>query len=86
MINSPPASQTVLRSTAYHLREGTYPGKSWPHFLHCLDSIRQTLMCSMDSTLLYSDDGDKFGDGQVHSCGDWDAMMAWTEKHAAIIA
>lgn len=37
-------------------------------------------MCNMDATLLYTEDGIIFGDGQVHECRDWDAMIAWTAK------
>ena len=48
--------------------------------MHCLDNIRQSLMCNMDATLLYTEDGIIFGDGQVHECRDWDAMIAWTAK------
>ncbi|MCJ1379941.1 hypothetical protein MMC17_003044 [Xylographa soralifera] len=76
---------TVIRSSLYHLRDGTDTVKPWSHITHCLDSIRQSLMCSMDSTLMYTDDGVSYGDGQVHQCKDWDALMNWsTDNHMDI--
>jgi len=56
----------------------------WEHVIHCLDSIRQSLMCSLDETLLYTETGDIWGDGQVHVCRDWDAFVKWVEVHAKI--
>lgn len=38
-------------------------------------------MCNMDATLLYTDDGLSFGDGQVHQCRDWNALIKWVEEH-----
>ena len=79
------ALQTVIRSSLYHLREGTDTVKPWRHITHCLDSIRQSLMCNMDSTLMYTEDGVTYGDGQVHQCKDWDALMNWSaENHMDI--
>ena len=39
-------------------------------------------MCSMDDTLMYTENGIQYGDGQVRQCRDWDAMVSWVEEHA----
>ncbi|OGM42375.1 hypothetical protein ABOM_008390 [Aspergillus bombycis] len=58
---------------------------TYPHILHCLDSIRVETMCAGDDTLRYIPlndvSGFKPGDGQKRMCRDWRQMQSFVEKH-----
>ncbi|KAK1766578.1 hypothetical protein QBC33DRAFT_611770 [Phialemonium atrogriseum] len=62
------------------------------HEYHCLDYIRQAVMCAGDTTMDYADDRVFGQDGKVtrygftganstHQCRDWDAIKAFAEQH-----
>ena len=58
------------------------------HIDHCVDSIRQTLMCNADITPLtwtWDDRRQKhFNRGTVlHTCKRFDKLLDWAGKHAA---
>jgi hypothetical protein len=55
----------------------------WAHAHHCLDSLRQAVLCQADSTLLYTDNwGLSFGDGQEKMCRDWKSLANWAGENA----
>lgn len=48
------------------------------HVDHCLDSLRQDIMCKADDTPMPSiNQAHKTGDGQIMQCRDWDALVGW---------
>lgn len=48
------------------------------HLYHCLDSMRQDIMCKPDDTLMWSlDKPHVIGDNQVMQCRDWNSLVAW---------
>lgn len=74
-------SQSVIRAALYHFEEGVPQTVPIMHTHHCLDSLRQDTMCHADKTLLYTENGKVFGDGQVRECRDWDALNEWIAMH-----
>lgn len=51
------------------------------HIAHCLDTIRQDVMCHADDTPMPTiNERHKIGDGQVRMCKDWGALVAWTQE------
>ena len=55
---------------------------SIPHVRHCLDLLRQTLMCHADTTLEVKDvelNGVR-GFGVERQCKDWDQLVRLTEE------
>lgn len=52
---------------------------TWEHCQHCLDALRQALMCRADDTPMYGKVGAHLGDGQVVECRDWNKLIAWTQ-------
>ncbi|KAE8350630.1 hypothetical protein BDV28DRAFT_35242 [Aspergillus coremiiformis] len=51
------------------------------HIEHCLDSLRQDLICKADDTPMPSLEAvDGAGEGQIVQCKDFERLMAWT-KH-----
>lgn len=53
-----------------------------PHFRHCIDLLRQSLMCQPDMTIETKNEtiGGVTGFGTEHVCKDWDALVKWTSK------
>ncbi|KAK0511063.1 hypothetical protein JMJ35_006615 [Cladonia borealis] len=52
------------------------------HVQHCIDFLRQSLMCKADTTIEIRDEaimGVK-GFGVRHECVDWDRLIAWTAR------
>jgi len=49
---------------------------------HCIDLLRQTLMCSPDLTVEVKNEtlGGVTGFGTVHQCRNWDQLTGWMEK------
>lgn len=56
--------------------------QSPPHVRHCVDLLRQALMCRPDLTIEEKDDdlGGVTGFGTVHSCYDWDRLVGWVKE------
>lgn len=66
------------------------------HEWHCVDYIRQGIMCAADTTLDFAEtahvdaaDGTVSksrgftGDNSTHQCRDWDAMVDWAVENRA---
>ncbi len=52
------------------------------HIAHCIDLIRQSLMCQPDTTIEVKNEsvGGVTGFGTRHLCRDWGALMDWTTE------
>lgn len=50
------------------------------HVRHCIDLLRQALICHADTTVEVVDQKVRgvSGFGIEHQCGDWDQLMQWT--------
>ena len=51
------------------------------HPLHCVDWIRQALVCNADLALDATEDFWTFGQDSQHQCRNFNAVLAWTEKY-----
>ena len=53
-----------------------------PHIRHCIDLLRQTLMCQPDITVELKNEelGGVTGFGTEHQCKDWGQLMQWTSE------
>ncbi|CAF9929509.1 MAG: hypothetical protein GOMPHAMPRED_005427 [Gomphillus americanus] len=50
------------------------------HIFHCLDYLRQTVMCNADTTMEWRSADDPFhidGYGPPHQCKNWDEVVQW---------
>jgi hypothetical protein len=52
------------------------------HSAHCLNYLRQGIMCAADTTL-EGKTGDGPGEGSEHECTDYEAILQWANSHAA---
>lgn len=60
---------------------------NYEHFMHCIDSLRQTLMCFSDVTPIPFMWDEKVGHVQhhetiYHTCRDFDAIRSWALDNA----
>lgn len=60
----------------------------WIHLDHCIDMIRQSLMCNADVTAVGFDWYDSMNYmrihlNSVHRCKNWDAIHEWSWNHHA---
>jgi len=55
---------------------------SGPHIRHCIDLLRNVLMCQPDLTLEVKNEelGGVTGFGTEHQCVDWKALVDWTSE------
>ena len=53
-----------------------------PHVRHCIDLLRQSLMCQPDLTVEVKDNavGGVRGFGTQHICADWQELVDWTRE------
>jgi hypothetical protein len=54
----------------------------WPveHDMHCLDGLREYVMCNPDDTLLWTTGHGDVGHGQKKKCQNWDLLSDWVSK------
>jgi hypothetical protein len=83
LIQSPVQSQLYLSLKEY--REGLPQSRTFDHSVHCLDWLRQNIMCQADDTPLYTTNSRHAdsGVGQNRKCRDWGRLREWTEEHTA---
>jgi len=65
------------------LEEEDMPEMSSPdHFRHCVDLLRQALMCQPDLTLELKDEavGGVSGFGTEHACKDWGELLSFVNE------
>lgn len=56
------------------------------HGFHCLDSLRQDVLCYADDTPRYTGEGQSnqsSGFHQTRKCRDWDQLETWAMQHTA---
>ncbi|KAK8041604.1 hypothetical protein PG994_014611 [Apiospora phragmitis] len=72
-----------LRCLQRVLKDEEMPKMSAPrHFRHCVDLLRQVLMCQPDLTVEVKNItiGGVKGFGTEHQCKDWNQLIAFTEE------
>lgn len=53
------------------------------HDRHCMDALRQYIMCNIDDTLLKTWGHRDAGHDQEKKCHDWDRLRQWAEDRTA---
>ena len=58
------------------------------HVRHCIDYLRQSLMCLADTTIEHLDEkvGGVKGFGTQHQCKDFKQLVQWTTKWAPVVS
>lgn len=66
----------------HHKEKHSFPTN---HILHCLDSLRQDVMCIVDDTPMPAERLHHAENGQVRRCRNWEKMKIWAthpDQHA----
>lgn len=76
--------KTIIRKTFWEAihRAEKYTFRP-PHAGHCIDMLRQYVMCKADNTPLYLFGDDTAGDEQYRKCQDWDTLRQFATDHSA---
>lgn len=58
------------------------------HALHCLDALREEVMCNADDTPVpaYRNHSDLIGAGQARMCRKWEDVRDWATKYTTCYA
>ena len=76
--------QRILAMKLQELRDGKPQSEPFEHALHCLDSLRQEVLCNADDTPRWSGYHDKTsGVGQYRLCKDWGRLEAFAKENYA---
>ncbi|KAI1781313.1 hypothetical protein F4818DRAFT_451456 [Hypoxylon cercidicola] len=67
----------VLRTSLYQYKNEREQINSWFHVRHCIDALRQLILCSADPTIIG-------GESAWHECRDWYALKEWIEERAYV--
>ncbi|KAE9364904.1 hypothetical protein N431DRAFT_446621 [Stipitochalara longipes BDJ] len=70
--------QSYYFNSTFELMQG-----SWDHTRHCLDIIRQRLICAADETLMAKVGDAAPGVGQSRTCKNFEALKEWAAQHNA---
>ncbi|KAF2188670.1 hypothetical protein K469DRAFT_565699, partial [Zopfia rhizophila CBS 207.26] len=70
----------LIRKAIVAYQHGEEFRLSVDHIFHCLDGLRQDIMCTADDTPMPAPVEHKVGDGQIRRCRDWNKMAAWATR------
>ncbi|TEY42065.1 hypothetical protein BOTCAL_0398g00030 [Botryotinia calthae] len=81
----------VIRAVALDFFDGRSPSKSYEHIVHCLNVLREEIMCNADDTPRYTGPlnaqlGSKHpysGIGQTKMCNDWGKLESFALENSA---
>ena len=65
--------------------QGVPQSRRWEHVIHCLDELRQEVICNADDTPRWStaDNSPGTGMGQIRYCRSWEKLEEWAEQYNA---
>ncbi|KAL8659035.1 MAG: hypothetical protein Q9202_007309 [Teloschistes flavicans] len=75
----------LLRTALVDMHDKKPQSIHFSHINHCLDGLRQDIMCNADDTPRYTGMGHLRGTGigQYRMCRDWDQLEQWADDHSA---
>ena len=73
-------SQKLVRKAIVSKHNGDNHTFSLHHLFHCLDGLRQDIMCTADDTPMPAAVAHHVGDGQLRRCRDWSKLRAWASR------
>lgn len=76
----------MIHAFTYDSHRGKKPLVSYHHIEHCLDLLRQDIICHADDFMDFTQDhGENFltGDNQPRKCRDWGKLRKWVQDRSA---
>ncbi|TGO30054.1 hypothetical protein BPAE_0008g00460 [Botrytis paeoniae] len=75
-----------IRTSVFESQAQKNQSEPWAHVMHCIDQIRQTIMCNIDTTLVPMSGPKEFKDGHYHVCKDYRDVFEWASQHRPVVA
>ncbi|KAH6717964.1 hypothetical protein DL95DRAFT_332213 [Leptodontidium sp. 2 PMI_412] len=75
-----------IRTSVFQSQAQKNQSEPWAHVVHCIDQIRQTIMCNIDTTLVPMSGPKEFIDGHYHVCKDYRDVFEWASQHRPVVA
>ncbi|KAL2074960.1 hypothetical protein VTL71DRAFT_8740 [Oculimacula yallundae] len=75
-----------IRTSIFESQAQTNQSEPWAHVIHCIDQIRQTMMCNIDTTLVPMSGPKEFIDGHHHVCKNYHDVFEWAGQHRPVVA
>ncbi|KAI9815252.1 MAG: hypothetical protein M1827_002732 [Pycnora praestabilis] len=77
--------QKTIRQWVLEYDRGLNQTEPTEHILHCLDALRQDVICYADDTPRYTgfQPSGRSGTGQIRQCKSWRRLEAWAQQHSA---
>lgn len=75
-----------IRTSVFQSQTQMNQSEPWAHIVHCIDQIRQTIMCNIDTTLVPMISHKEFKDGHYHVCKDYRDVFEWASQHRPVVA
>lgn len=77
--------QKTIRQAILEFDQGLSRTEPTEHILHCLDALRQDVLCYADDTPRYTgfQPSGRSGTGQFRQCRDWSRLEAWAQQNTA---
>ncbi|CBX90688.1 hypothetical protein LEMA_P057220.1 [Plenodomus lingam JN3] len=72
--------QKLIRKAIVAKHHGREQVFNLRHIYHCLDGLRQDIMCTADDTPMPAPIAHQLGEGQIRQCRDWDKLLAWATR------
>ena len=72
--------QKLIRKVIVSKHNQTNQTFNLHHLFHCLDGLRQDIMCTADDTPMPAPVAHHVGDGQTRKCRDWGKLQAWATR------
>lgn len=77
-------TQRNIRGSLREFSMGLPQSEDWEHISHCINSLREDLMCQADDTPRWTGYAPMIsGVDQVRQCRDWKQLEAWTKERNA---
>ncbi|KAI0190131.1 hypothetical protein EV127DRAFT_511815 [Xylaria flabelliformis] len=75
-----------IRTSIFQFQAQENQSEPSAHIWHCIDQIRQTIMCNIDTTLVPMRGPKEFIDGHYHVCKDYRDVFEWASEHRPVVA
>lgn len=75
-----------IRTSVFEYQAQENQSEPWAHVVHCIDQLRQTMMCNIDTTLVPMSGPKEFIDGHYHVCKDYHDVFEWAGQHRPVVA
>ncbi|KAG4442849.1 hypothetical protein IFR05_001645 [Cadophora sp. M221] len=75
-----------IRTSVFQSQAQENQSEPYAHVMHCIDQIRQTIMCNINTPLVPMSGPKEFIDGHYHVCKDYSDVFEWASQQRPVVA